>query len=30
LTLDSFFNVRGFTLGSSHHIVIIAWSLQLK
>jgi hypothetical protein len=28
LILGSFFNIRGFTLGSSHHVVIIARSLS--
>jgi hypothetical protein len=30
LTLGSFVNARGFTLSTSHHILIIAWSLWLK
>jgi hypothetical protein len=27
LALGSFVNIRGFTLGTSHHVVIITWSL---
>jgi hypothetical protein len=30
LTFDSFMNIRRFTLDTSHHIVVIVWSLWLK